>query len=284
MSSSSLILPEAQGGPTSPRSALMGSFEVAWICAPSPARRGGEDAAFMAATREERMVGFAIDGMGGMARGEEAARRAAEALSSEFSDDAGARPLHPEPLTRRAIRALRRAHAEVLEHCPGGGATIAGAVVEDGRLRTLHAGDAEVIVFSKEGTCKHRTPAHSPVGRAVLRGSMDEDQALIHPERHLVSNGLGVDSMSVHVGPRLRLADDDTVLIATDGLTDNAREEEIIECLRMGPLERGTSHLVELCQERMHRSLTSRSRTPRLGKADDLTLLAFRKAEGRPAP
>jgi len=113
---------------------------------------------------------------------------------------------------------------------------------------------------------------------------MDEDQALIHPERHLVSNGLGVDSMSVHVGPRLRLADDDTVLIATDGLTDNAREEEIIECLRMGPLERGTSHLVELCQERMHRSLTSRSRTPRLGKADDLTLLAFRKAEGRPAP
>ena len=43
------------------------------FCAPSPARRGGEDAAFVAAPSDQSLVGFAIDGMGGMARGEEAA-------------------------------------------------------------------------------------------------------------------------------------------------------------------------------------------------------------------
>lgn len=274
-----MILPAAYGEQDSPRSSRIGSFDVAWICAPSPARRGGEDAAFVAAPSDQSLVGFAIDGMGGMARGEEAARRAARALSHALAGPPGGGPPHAGTLTGRAVRAIRQAHAEVLEHCPGGGATIAGAVLEDGRLRTLHAGDAEVVVLSKDGTCKHRTPAHSPVGRAIQRGSLSEDQALIHPERHLVSNGLGVASMSVHLGPRLKVDDEDTVVIATDGLTDNAREDEIIECLRMGPLLRGTSHLVDLCQERMQRSLVSRSRSPRLGKADDLTLLVVRRAE-----
>ncbi|MGB0331493.1 MAG: PP2C family protein-serine/threonine phosphatase, partial [Planctomycetota bacterium] len=132
--------------------------------------------------------------------------------------------------------------------------------------------------ISGSGACKHRTPAHSPIGRAIRRGLMDEDSALVHPERHLVSNGLGVTPMSVHLGPRLRLDDEDTVLIATDGLTDNAREEEIVECLRGGPLLGGASRLVNLCRERMLRSITSRSRSPRLGKADDLTALVLRSA------
>jgi len=275
-----MILPGAPDGPSSARSAKIGAFDVSWVCASSPARRNGEDAAFLAAADDGSLTAFAIDGMGGMARGEEAARRAAEALSCEFDGEVGPGYVGRETLSERAIRALRRAHAEVLEHCPGGGATIAGAVIEGGQLRSLHAGDAEVIVLTKDGTRKHRTPAHSPVGRALQRGAMGEDQALLHPERHLVSNGLGVASMSIHVGPRITLEEEDTVLIATDGLTDNTREQEIIECLRMGPLQRGTAHLVDLCKERMHRSLTSRSRSPRLGKADDLTLLAIRAASG----
>jgi protein phosphatase len=279
MSTPSMILPGADGGSDSPQSARIGSFDVAWVCTPSPARRGGEDAAFMAAPGSGRLVGFAIDGMGGMARGEEAARRAAQVLAGAFAEGAGTESRPVETLTVRAIHALRRAHAEVLEHCPGGGATVAGAVLEAGGLRTLHAGDAEVIVISSNGTCKHRTPAHSPVGRAVRRGLMNEDSALVHPERHLVSNGLGVAPMSVHLGPRLKLDDGDTVLIATDGLTDNAREEEIVESLRGGPLLRGASHLVDLCRERMLRSITSRSRSQRLGKADDLTALVLRNAQ-----
>ena len=278
MSIPSMILPGADGGTSSPQSARIGSFDIAWVCTPSPARRGGEDAAFMAAPGAGCLVGFAIDGMGGMARGEEAARRAARVLAGAFAEGAGPESRRVESLIERAVHALRRAHAEVVEHCPGGGATVAGAVLEAGGLRTLHAGDAEVIVISGSGACKHRTPAHSPIGRAIRRGFMDEDSALVHPERHLVSNGLGVTPMSVHLGPRLRLDDEDTVLIATDGLTDNAREEEIVECLRGGPLLGGASRLVNLCRERMLRSITSRSRSPRLGKADDLTALVLRSA------
>ena len=104
--------------------------------------------------------------------------------------------------------------------------------------------------------------------------------ALTHPDRHLVSNGLGVASLSIHLGPTLPFHAGDTVLIATDGVTDNAREGEMIECLRSGPLHVGASHLVDLCRDRMGHAPASRPRTARVGKPDDLTLLVIRRRGG----
>ena len=83
--------------------------------------------------------------------------------------------------------------------------------------------------------------------------------------------------MSVHLGPRMDLRRGDTALIATDGVTDNVRQSEVVDCLRSGPLPAATARLTDLCSERMRRSMTSRSRSHQLGKADDMTLLAIRR-------
>ncbi len=267
-----LILPEPEGRTATVRRATSGPFEVCWVCLSSPARAGGEDSAFLRAEGDDQLMGFAIDGMGGMARGAEAAQVAATTLERELARSPG-----PGSPIQRAVLAVRQAHAQVIQRCPGGGATIAGAVFSEGGVQTLHAGDAEVLVFSGDGACRHRTPAHSPVGRALQRGLMDEEQALAHPERHLVSNGLGVVPMSLHLGPRLDLGAGDTALLATDGVTDNVREAEVADSLRGADLPLATAQLTDLCLERMRRSLTTRTRSPRVGKADDLTLLAIRR-------
>ncbi len=72
-----LILPEPEGRTATVRRATSGPFEVCWVCLSSPARAGGEDSAFLRAEGDDQLMGFAIDGMGGMARGAEAAQVAA---------------------------------------------------------------------------------------------------------------------------------------------------------------------------------------------------------------
>ncbi len=267
-----IILPEPGDHATEVNHVTLGSFEICWVCLSSPARAGGEDSAFLGADGTDGLFGFAIDGMGGMARGAEAARVSATTLAREL-----ARPAELESPVQRAVRAVRQAHAQVIQHCAGGGATIAGAVFSRAQVQTLHAGDAEVLILGEDGTCRHRTAAHSPVGRALQRGLIDEERALAHPERHLVSNGLGVTPMSLHLGPHIDLGLGDTALIVTDGVTDNVRETEIADSLRDSHLPVATAQLTDLCRDRMLRSLTTRTRSPRLGKADDLTLLAIRR-------
>ena len=83
--------------------------------------------------------------------------------------------------------------------------------------------------------------------------------------------------MSLHLGPHIDLGLGDTALIVTDGVTDNVRETEIADSLRDSHLPVATAQLTDLCRDRMLRSLTTRTRSPRLGKADDLTLLAIRR-------
>ena len=72
----------------------------------------------------------------------------------------------------------------------------------------------------------------------------------------------------------------DTLAVATDGVTDNARESEIVEALRGGSLERGTEEVFTLCRERMLRAMLGMDGMESVGKPDDLTLVTVRR---RPA-
>ena len=113
-----IILPEPGDHATEVNHVTLGSFEICWVCLSSPARAGGEDSAFLGADGTDGLFGFAIDGMGGMARGAEAARVSATTLAREL-----ARPAELESPVQRAVRAVRQAHAQVIQHCAGGGAT-----------------------------------------------------------------------------------------------------------------------------------------------------------------
>jgi serine/threonine protein phosphatase PrpC len=82
---------------------------------------------------------------------------------------------------------------------------------------------------------------------------------------------LGAPDMRIEVGSQLPIAPRDTLLLASDGLSDNLRTEEIVALLRTGPLEAACDRLAELARARMH--------APGEGepcKPDDLTFVAFR--------
>ena len=99
----------------------------------------------------------------------------------------------------------------------------------------------------------------------------DESEALHHEERNIVSNVIGAADMRIEMGPLLKIAARDTVLLASDGLSDNLYPEEIVDGIRIGPIARSTQVLADRCSKRM-----TEPRPGRPSKPDDLTLIAFR--------
>ena len=70
----------------------------------------------------------------------------------------------------------------------------------------------------------------------------------------------------------------DTLVICSDGLSDNVSTDEMIELLRTGPLQSGCEDVVTLARERMQRA---DEMLETQGKPDDLTFLACRPSTGR---
>ena len=154
-----------------------------------------------------------------------------------------------------------------------GSATTMTVITIEGLIaRSYQIGDSEALVVGQRGLIKLQTTAHSPTGFAVEAGFLDEREALHHEDRHLVSNFLGTSDMRIDVGAGVELRPRDTVLVASDGLTDNVHLDEIVEQVRTGGLVDSAAAVVKLAEERMSGAVSGQPSKP-----DDLSLILFRK-------
>ena len=216
----------------------------------------------------ESVVLVVADGAGGLPAGKRASLTAVsslvEALSVASSETA---------LLRTTILDGIEAANEAVKRLANGSATTMTVVTVEGRLaRAYQIGDSEALVVGQRGRIKLQTTAHSPTGFAVEGGFLDEREALHHAERHLVSNFLGTADMSIDIGAPVELSPRDTVLLASDGLTDNVHLHEIVAHVRKGPADAAVDAVVELARTRMQ---SNDGREP--SKPDDLSLIVYRK-------
>ena len=174
-------------------------------------------------------------------------------------------------ITATLIAALEDAHQEIRSRGSGCASTVALAHIEGDAFRTTHVGDSIVMLCGQRGKLKLETIAHSPVGYALEAGVLSEDEAFTHEDRHVVSNIVGGQDLSIAFGATLPLAQHDTLMLATDGLTDNLRQSEIIEIIRKGKLAECGRLLASTARARMGSDAGE-------GKPDDLTFILFRRA------
>lgn len=238
--------------------------EVAFFSSPSPGHPDHNDdsAAFLLSS--DWGVLAVSDGAGGTAGGGKASATVVEILQQAVPAS-----LPVGEVRAALLDAIEAADARIRETVPGALATIAAVVVEAGAARAISVGDSLCVVVGGRGKLKYRSIAHGPTGFAEEAGMLDEEEAIVHEERHFVSNMLGLAGMRVEVGVPLKLAPRDTVLVACDALFDNLRLEEIGDLARLRPLSAAVDALVALTGERM------RGEGP-LSHQDDLTILAFR--------
>lgn len=211
-----------------------------------------------------------VDGMGGMPNGDLAAAATLRSLGKCLVKTEG------DDLTRAILDGIDQANRAVRDLPGSAGATLAVVELHAGTARTYHVGDAGVLIVGQRGALKHKTAAHSPVGYAVEAGLLDSDDAMHHADRHLVSNAVGTQDMRIEVGPPVRLAARDTILVASDGIFDNLTEAEVIEIIRKGALDRAARTLAETAAARMDGTAAGAAGAP--SKADDATFLMARRS------
>lgn len=270
----------------------IGSGQAASFSMKSPVRESGnQDSLGAFSISADRGLLIVADGVGGHRGGRRASQslvRAIEKTADGLTKAIDRPPMlisntipvdtNPSPVETRGqiLEALDRVNRRLLKRGSGAATTLAMVEIQGNKARTYHVGDSEILIVSQRGRIKYRTVAHSPVGYAHEAGMLTEDEALVHSERHLISNIVGCDHMSIECGPWVKLSARDTVLVGSDGLFDNLKQSEIVELIRVGRLEESVQALAEHAVDRMV--------TPQYGlpsKMDDLSIMAYRRSRPR---
>ena len=242
--------------------------EVALYSARSPEKESkNEDAAALILIDSEQGVLAVADGVGGHAGGE----NAAETVLRRLEKAVGAADLSTRTLRGAILDGVEDGNEAVRGLGIGAATTLVVAEIAGNTLRPYHVGDSAVLVVGQRGKIKLQTVSHSPVGYALESGLLEEEEALHHDQRHLISNMVGSAEMRIEVGSPIRLAPRDTVLLATDGLLDNLSLQEIVDEIRTGPLANVVRNLARRCRQRM-----SEPEGDHPSKPDDATFLLFR--------
>jgi serine/threonine protein phosphatase PrpC len=226
-----------------------------------------EDAIAIIPTGPDSGVLAVADGLGGAPAGQQASSLAIQCLVRTVEEAAR----EDSAIRSGILNGFESANEEVLALAVGAATTL--TVVEfDGRLvRHYHVGDSFCLLTGQRGKIKMQSIPHSPVGYAVESGLLDEADAMHHEERHVISNVIGSTDMRIEVGSAVEVAPRDTLLLASDGLSDNLHMPEIVECIRKGSLDSVTQALSRLARERMEGSDKDEPSKP-----DDLAFAVFR--------
>lgn len=249
-----------------------GGSLIAYTCASPDKETENEDTVAIIPYGPQAAVLVVADGAGGLPAGKRASLTAVKSLAASLAVAAEKTML----LRTAVMNGIEAANEAVRELGNGSATTLIVVTIEGRAARAYQIGDSEALVIGQRGLLKLQTTAHSPTGFAVEAGFLDHREALHHEDRHLVSNFIGTADMSIDVGALIELAARDTVVLASDGLTDNLHIEEIVEITRKGPLEKAADTLIEKARARM-----SDARSGQPSKPDDLSVILFRKPQPR---
>ena len=249
-------------------SELAGGFCVLYSSACPGRATANEDCAAIIRCGERTAVLAVADGVGGMRGGDLASRAALTALKEAILHSSNKKS---ESLRSSILNGIDAANKTVLDLGVGAASTLAIVEIQGHTIRPYHVGDSMILNVGQRGKIKLQTISHSPVGFAVEAGLLDPKAAMYHAQRHIVSNVIGSADMRIEIGSTLTLSPRDTLVLASDGLSDNLHQSEIIESIRKGPLETGVRQMAEKSRRRMI------STTPGVpSKPDDLTIIAYR--------
>jgi protein phosphatase len=120
----------------------------------------------------------------------------------------------------------------------GGTTAVVATLAEDddGSPEWLLAnlGDSRIYRCAR-GELHRVSTDHSVVQQLVDSGRITEEEALVHPDRHIVTRALGGPDPLEPDFFQVALPDAERVLLCSDGLTDLVRDHEIAEVLAAHP-------------------------------------------------
>ena len=268
MPASQITLLDGATEPDSIEEKLGGGTVVAYSDRSPDRETENEDTVAAIPYGPDAVVLVVADGVGGLPGG----KRASETAVTVLADSLHLASRETMLLRTAILDGIEAANKSVLDIGNGSASTMTVVTIEGLVARTYQVGDSEAIIVGQRGRIKSQTMAHSPTGFAVEAGFLDKRDALHHEERYLVSNFIGTNDMRIDIGPVVPLQPRDTVLLASDGLTDNIQIDDVINIMRKGPLGKSMKSMIRLAH---HRMINESKLQP--SKPDDLSVILFRK-------
>jgi protein phosphatase len=192
------------------------------------------------------------DGMGGHDGGEIASRIVVEEfarLAEQGYDPRGGSDVVMDTLraSQRRLREYGATHRGSDGRPWHGGTTaVAALLVERNGVPEwllTNLGDSRIYRFT-QGELLRVSTDHSVVQELVDTGRISEEEALVHPERHIVTRALGGPDPLDPDFFTVALTEAERVLLCSDGVTDLLRDAEIADLLRRTPDPRDAAHRV----------------------------------------
>jgi serine/threonine protein phosphatase PrpC len=209
-------------------------------------RQSNQDAIYV-----DETLAMVADGMGGHAAGEVASAMATELIRDGFKTNPTVEGLY------HAINAANMAVLSDARHNPdhfGMGTTvIAVGLTRDGEGVTsptlFHVGDSRAYQL-RDGALRQLSDDHSVAEEWVRMGRLTPEEAAVHPRRHQLTRGVGVedtiaiDVLSLHAEPG------DRILLCSDGLS-NELDNDTLARLASVPftLDEAVAQLVETAKQ-----------------------------------
>jgi protein phosphatase len=222
------------------------------------------------------LLAVVSDGIGGHLAGEVASKLAVEIISATVAESDARHPT--ETLKAAVIQASQAIHeqAEQYESKKGMGATCACAWMIGDRLFTASVGDSRIYLI--RGDSIHQlTLDHTWIQEALEHGALTPEQALNHPNQHVIRRYLGSQKpvmpdmrlwlngaetdLQAERNQGTRLKPGDRLLLCSDGLTDLVKDKELLGALKTQTLDHAVRYLIDLANQR--------------GGHDNITLIAL---------
>ena len=214
-------------------------------------------------------VWIVADGMGGHPAGGLAAQTAVAAATQRARKRVASLREHPnsvpEFVADLVTSANRRIHDLMLTNpsLKGMGTTFVAVAITPETppiAHIAHLGDSRAYLYRK-GQLTQLTRDHTLVEKWVRRGQIDAATALTHPERHILTKGLG---MGVDMKPELTstaVTLDDLIMLCSDGLTKMLEDASIASLL-----SRANGNPQRACHDLIEQALAS-------GGEDNVTVI-----------
>ncbi len=171
------------------------------------------------------------DGMGG-ANGGNVASSTAAAIISECIVKGYSQNLDIEDIKNLLAESIKKANTAVFEMSRkdvslyGMGTTVVACLAGNEKFAVAHAGDSRAYLVG--GGMKQLTRDHSIVQEMLENGKITAEEALVHPQKNIITRALGVEE-SLNIDFNVYdFANGAAVLICTDGLT-NLVDDKMIE-------------------------------------------------------
>jgi serine/threonine protein phosphatase PrpC len=209
------------------------------------------------------------DGVGGAASGALASSIATETILSEMH-----RWWHKVPkrtqesidaALKRGIELANRAIYQQATSSPehhGMGTTATLALVLDGEAFIAQVGDSRAYLVRK-GAAKQLTKDQSFVQRLIDAGRMTQKEAAQSEHRNIILQALGPEEKVVTDLYRVKLENDDYLVLCSDGLSNQVSAEEI------GRITRGAGKPQDICEALVEEAMHT-------GAPDNVTVVAAR--------